>query len=146
MAATLEVVAHWEGGYRCRLPVRQFEIVVDEPPSAGGADSGPMPTELFLASLASCFTLSLYHAARKRSIELPDLSVRVSGRYKGLRFEHITVEASSTLPPEQLQTLVEPAIRTCYVSQTLKEQPEIAYVVSVRSEGSLTPGSPLPPS
>ena len=95
MAATLEVVAHWDGGYRCHLPVRQFEIVVDEPAGAGGTDSGPMPTELFLASLASCFTLSLYHAARKRSIVLPDLSVRVSGRYKGLRFEHITVEASS---------------------------------------------------
>jgi uncharacterized OsmC-like protein len=91
-----------------------------------------MPTELFLASLASCFTLSLYHAARKRSIELPDLSVRVTGRYKGLRFEHITVEASSSLPREQLQALVEPAIRTCYVSQTLKERPEIAYEVAHR--------------
>ncbi|HEY8201486.1 MAG TPA: OsmC family protein [Actinomycetota bacterium] len=142
MAATLEVVAHWDGAYRCHLPVRQFEIVVDEPPGAGGTDGGPMPTEIFLASLASCFTLSLYHVARKRSIELPDLSVRVTGRYKGLRFDHITVEASSTLPHEQLQALIEPAIRVCYVSQTLKHQPEMAYVAS---EGSLTSGSPLPP-
>jgi len=154
MTATLEVVAHWDGGYRCHLPVRQFEIVVDEPPSAGGTDGGPMPTELFLASLASCFTLSLYHAARKRSIELPDLSVRVAGRYKGLRFEHITVEASSSLPREQLQALIEPAIRICYVSQTLKEQPEIAYVASEASlpppqaQSPVTPPqthSPLPP-
>jgi putative redox protein len=158
MAATLEVVAHWDGGYRCHLPVRQFEIVVDEPASAGGGDSGPMPTEVFLASLASCFTLSLYHAARKRSIELPDLSVKVTGRYKGLRFEHITVEATSSLPSEQLQALIEPAIRTCYVSQTLKEQPEIAYVVSSGPDDrtgetgtadtgiSVTPGIPPPPS
>ena len=143
MAATLEVVAHWDGGYRCHLPVRQFEIVVDEPASAGGSNSGPMPTEVFLASLASCFTLSLYHAARKRSIELPDLSVKVTGRYKGLRFEHITVEASSTLPREQLQALVEPAIRTCYVSQTLKERPEIAYEVS---ESPVDPAGDAPES
>jgi putative redox protein len=140
--ASLEVVAHWEGGYRCRLPVRQFEIVVDEPPSAGGTDTGPMPTELFLSSLASCFTLSVYHAARKRSIELSDLSVRVSGRYKGLRFEHITVEVVSTHPREQLETLIEPAIRYCYVSQTLKERPTVEYVVA---EGPLTPGPPPPP-
>lgn len=142
MGANLEVVAHWEGGYRCRLPVRQFEIIVDEPPSSGGTDTGPMPTELFLSSLASCFTLSLYHSARKRSIELPDLSVKVAGRYKGLRFEHITVEISSTHPREELETLIEPAIRTCYVSQTLKERPHVTYVVS---QGPLTAGSPPPP-
>ena len=142
MGADLEVVAHWEGGYRCRVPVRQFEIVVDEPPSAGGTDAGPMPTELFLSSLASCFTLSVYHAARKRSIELPDLSVRVRGRYRGLRFERITVEVASTHPRDELQALIEPAIRTCYVSQTLRERPDVEYVLS---EGPLTPGSPSPP-
>ena len=32
MAGTLEVVAHWEGGYKCTLPVRRFQITVDEPP------------------------------------------------------------------------------------------------------------------
>jgi uncharacterized OsmC-like protein len=109
--------------------VRQHEIIVDEPSSAGGTDTGPMPTEVFLASLASCFTLSVYHAARKRSIELPDLSVRARGRYVGLRFEHLTVEVSSSCPRDQLQGLIEPAIRYCYVSQTLKHQPGIEYVI-----------------
>jgi putative redox protein len=139
----LEVVAHWEGGYRCHLPVRQFELVVDEPATAGGTDSGPMPTELFLSSLASCFTLSVYHAARKRSIELPDLSVTARGRYKGLRFEHITVEVTSTLPRDELEPLMEPAIRTCYVSQTLKAEPEVEYVIA---PAAVTPGSLPPPS
>jgi uncharacterized OsmC-like protein len=129
MGDNLEVVAHWEGGYRCRLPIRGHEIIVDEPLSVpGGTDKGPMPTEVFLASLASCFTLSMYHAARKRSIELPDLEVRARGRYLGLRFEHLTVEVSSSCPREQLQALIEPAIRYCYVSQTLKHQPGIEYV------------------
>ena len=49
----MEVVATWEGGYQCRVAVRQFEIVSDEPPTAGGADAGPTPTELFLASLST---------------------------------------------------------------------------------------------
>jgi putative redox protein len=143
VAGTLEVVAHWEGGYRCTLPVRGFQITVDEPPSAGGTDTGPMPTELFLSSLASCFTLSVYHAARKRSIELPDLSVRVSGEYKGLRFEKLTVEVISTHPRAELEALIEPAIRTCYVSQTLKNQPEVEYVVK---DDPVTPGSQPPPA
>jgi uncharacterized OsmC-like protein len=143
MGDILEVVGHWEGGYRCRVPIRGHEIIVDEPPNAGGTDAGPMPTELFLASLASCFTLSVYHVARKRSIELPDLSVTAKGRYLGLRFEHITVEVSSSHPPDELQALIEPAIRFCYVSQTLKHEPEIEYLIA--DIPPVTPGSPPPP-
>lgn len=142
MGGNLEVVGHWEGGYRCRVPVRSHELIVDEPLSAGGMDQGPMPTELFLASLASCFTLSLYHAARKRSIELPDLSVRVVGTYEGLRFAHLRVEVISSHPADQLQTLLEPAKRYCYVSQTLKEMPEVEYVLV----DGVSPPPPPPPA
>lgn len=130
MGEDLVVVAHWDEGYRCTLPVRQFEIVVDEPLSAGGTDSGPMPTELFLASLASCFCLAVYHAARKRSIEIPDMEVKVTGRYQGLRFDHLRVEVASSLDREKLQALIEPAINYCYVSQTLKKEPEVEYIVA----------------
>ena len=112
------------------MPVRQFEIVVDEPPSAGGDDTGPTPTELFLTSLASCFTLALYHAGRKRSIELPDLEVKVTGKYLGLRFNHIIVEVASSLDRQKLESLIEPAIKYCYVSQTLKIEPKIEYVLA----------------
>ena len=68
----LTVEATWEGGYRCTVATRQFRIRIDEPESAGGGDTGPQPSEVFLASLAGCFTLALYHAAKKRDIELPD--------------------------------------------------------------------------
>jgi uncharacterized OsmC-like protein len=140
--ATLSVVAHWDGGYRCHVPVRGHEIVVDEPPSAGGTDTGPMPTEVFLASLASCFTLSVYHAARKRSIALPDLEVRASGVYEGLRFAQLRVDVYSSHPREELEQLIEPAIRTCYVSQTLKHQPEVVYTLAERPVSRSGPPPP----
>ena len=130
MAGDLVVVAHWDGRYRCTVPVRQFEIVVDEPPSAGGDDTGPTPTEFFIASLASCFALALYHAGRKRSIELPDLEVKVTGKYLGLRFNHIIVEVASSLDRQKLESLIEPAIKYCYVSQTLKIEPKVEYVLA----------------
>jgi putative redox protein len=130
VAEDLVVVAHWDQRYRCTVPVRQFELVVDEPPSAGGDDTGPTPTELFLASLASCFTLAVYHAARKRSIELPDLEVKVTGKYLGLRFNHIVVEVASSLDREQLVSLIEPAVKYCYVSQTLKHEPKVEYILA----------------
>jgi putative redox protein len=50
---TLSVEATWEGGYRCTVAARQHRMVVDEPAGAGGGDSGPQPSEVLLASLAS---------------------------------------------------------------------------------------------
>lgn len=115
-----EVVATWEGGYRCRVRARQFEIDADEPPSAGGEDAGATPTELFLASLASCFTMALFHVARKRGIRLPGFEVAVSGTYDGPRFSKLRVEVRPSAAVETLKELLEQALAVCYVSNTLR--------------------------
>jgi putative redox protein len=129
LASSREITASWEGGYRCRIPVRGFEIVADEPLDEGGTDTGPAPTELFLASLASCFTMAVAHAARKRGIELADLTVRTTGHYQGLSFDEIRVEIISSHPREELQRLIERAIPWCYVSNTLNNEVRLEYVV-----------------
>lgn len=49
------------GGDRHRIAVRGHEVVVDQSLSDGGGDAGPTPTELFVASLASCIA----HYARR---------------------------------------------------------------------------------
>jgi putative redox protein len=126
----VEVTASWEGAYRCRVSVRQFELRVDEPPRHGGDDTGPQPTELLLASVASCFTLAVAHVARKRGIELPDLSVVADGEYEGPSFRAIRVEVHSSHPHAELTALVEWARRVCYVSNTLLRQPAMEFVVS----------------
>src|SRR5258708_16487641 len=101
--AELELTAHWEGGYRMRTEVRGLEIRADEPPEYRGDNTGPMPTELFLASLASCFGMAVVHAGRKRGIDLPDVAVKVTGTYEGLRFARIPLEAISPPPRHPLQ-------------------------------------------
>jgi putative redox protein len=127
----VEVTAYWSGGYRCRIPIRQFELTADEPESvAGGTDTGPTPTELFLASLATCFTMALAHIARKRRVELPDdLAVTAVGEYDGPSFGGLRVEVSSSHPAEELERLVEWAAGVCYVSNTLRNAPKVHYVI-----------------
>ena len=122
---TLTVEATWEGGYRCTVASRQFRIRIDEPESAGGGDSGPQPSEVFLASLAGCFTLALYHVAKKRNIELPDIFVRATGTYEGPGFARLAVEVESGASREVLEPLIEPAKRVCYVSNTLRNVSEV---------------------
>jgi putative redox protein len=41
------------GGLRHRVSVGRHELIVDEPPEAGGEDAGPTPVELLLAALGS---------------------------------------------------------------------------------------------
>ena len=43
-----------EHGDRMAIRVRGHDLVTDQPISAGGDDTGPTPTELFVAGLAAC--------------------------------------------------------------------------------------------
>ena len=126
----LTVEATWEGGYRCTVASRQFRIRIDEPESAGGGDTGPQPSEVFLASLAGCFTLALFHAAKKRDIVLPDITVRATGTYQGPGFGRIAVEVKSGADRDVIESLIEPAKRVCYVSNTLRNVSDVEVMLA----------------
>lgn len=119
----------WKGGYQCTVRARHFDIPTDEPPSAGGEDTGPMPTEVFLASLASCFCMAVYHVARKRDIVLSSLEVSVSGEYEGPRFRRLRVDVRPGDEIDDLQKLLERAFAVCYVSNTLRNPPRLEIAV-----------------
>jgi putative redox protein len=129
---TLSVESTWDGGYRCTVATRQFRIRIDEPEKAGGEDTGPQPSEVFLASLAGCFTLALYHVAKKRDIELPDITVTATGTYEGPGFARLAVAVSSSADPQILESLIEPAKRVCYVSNTLRNVADVEISVAVK--------------
>lgn len=118
-------VARWTGGWRCDVEAGGFALVVDEPESVGGTGLGPMPTDLLLASLSSCYALALAWAARKRGYELPDLTVETTGTYRGQTFAELVLIVSSSAPDERLRPLLEPARRVCYVSNTIAGSPPI---------------------
>ncbi|HWC69969.1 MAG TPA: OsmC family protein [Actinomycetota bacterium] len=139
----MELTAYWEGDYRVRVPVRGFEIVSDEPVEFGGADAGPTPTELLVSSMAVCFTMALVHAFRKRRRDLPDVAVKVSAGYDGLRLSRFRVVVHSSLPRTEIEALMDRAIGYCYVSNTLLGDPQIEYEVA---DGPLTPTPAAPPS
>ncbi len=113
-----------------RTEVRGFTIRSDEPSEYREDDTGPTPTELFLASLASCLGMSLAFAARKRGFELPDATVKVTGTYLGPRFQRIRVEVASSHPRANLEKLLERAVRYSYVSNTLLTPPAMEFVVA----------------
>lgn len=119
------VVAEWKGGWRATVTAGDFTFGVDEPESAGGTDTAPMPTDYLLGAAASCYALALQWAATKHQVTLPDLKVTATGEYDGARFSEIRLLVESTLAREQLEPLLEPAHQVCYVSNTLAERPVV---------------------
>ncbi|GAC1388783.1 MAG: hypothetical protein NVSMB4_14930 [Acidimicrobiales bacterium] len=123
---TLSVRAVWGGGYRCEVSARQHRILVDEPTTVGGTDTGSTPTELFLASLGSCFALALGHVAAKRGLELGAVDIDVTGIYDGPSFRSLTLDVRVETPdPDGVDDLLERARKVCYVSNTLAHPPEV---------------------
>ena len=123
------VSTRWTGGMRAVTDAGGFEIVVDEPADAGGTDTGPQPTDLFLASLSSCFTLSLVWAAKRRGIELAGLQVSAVGEYQGMKFTRISITVTADTRREDLEQLIPDAQRVCYVTNTLRQQPDLTMTV-----------------
>jgi putative redox protein len=128
---TAPVEARWLGGYRAAVTTRQFTVEADEPPSAGGTDAGPMPTEFLLISLSSCFALAIAHVARREGVEVGPFSVTAQGIYDGpcLSDVELSIRLEGPLPTD-MDELLTKARRVCYVSNTLARQPSVtAHVI-----------------
>jgi putative redox protein len=128
MAADRLVTARWLGGFQVDVMAGEFQTRVDEPVRVGGTDTGPQPTDLLLSAVASCFVMSLAHAARKRDLELSSIEVDVTGTYEGPRFSRIQISVRIPVPEDTAAKLIASAERVCYVTNTLKASPEISVV------------------
>ncbi len=120
---TVETI--WTGGMRAVTTAGGFEIVVDEPESAGGTATGPQPTDLLLASVTSCFALAMAYVAKRRGTTLAGLRVTGVGSYDGPRFARISVIVTADTARPVLEQLMPEAKRLCYVTNTLRTQPEL---------------------
>ena len=128
----MRVEATWKKNYQVTVNARQFYVPVDEAPEFRGEDTGMMPTELFLCSLASCFCLALVYAANKNRVELRDLKVDVIGEKdsKNFLFSGCTVKVKSSVASSSLKSLVDTAKQYCFVTNTIRRSCPIEYSIN----------------
>lgn len=116
----------YETGDRFRIAVRQHTITVDQPVGDGGEDSAPTPTELFIASLASCvaFYVRRYLSRRGHPVEGLAVSSEVDFASHPHRVGGITlqVQLPYQLTEDEREALLGVASR-CTVHNTLKQPP-----------------------
>ncbi|MEX2108186.1 MAG: OsmC family protein [Solirubrobacterales bacterium] len=101
-------------------------VVVDEPDTAGGTDTGPSPTRLLAASLASCIAITMEMYAERKGWEIGAVEVDVDVEHEG--FVPASFAVSLRLPKElseeQRQRLVAVAGK-CPVHKVIGHETEV---------------------
>ncbi|MFL5897172.1 MAG: OsmC family protein [Solirubrobacterales bacterium] len=77
------IVARRRGGYAHDVELEGHTLRVDEPVAAGGADSGPRPTQLLGASLAGCIAITVEMYAQRKGWDVGSVEVDVEMSYEG---------------------------------------------------------------
>jgi putative redox protein len=123
----MKATARRTEGYAHALSIRDHELTVDEPESAGGTDTGPNPQELLAASLASCTAITIEMYAGRKGWEVGAVEVEVdhsSDAPGHARFD-VLIKITESLPDEQQERLREIAGK-CPVHRALTGQVEIS--------------------
>ena len=120
-------VASADTPYRHDIDTGRHTLVADEPPHAGGADAGPAPYELLLASLGACTAITLRMYAERKQWNLGRLTVELQllkNKEGETRIER-QLASDAALDDAQWQRLLEIAEKTP-VTLTLRAGATIA--------------------
>lgn len=116
------------GNDRFAVDVRGHEITVDQPVDAGGEDTAPTPTELFVAGLASCIAFYGRRFLKRHDIDPDGLEVAadytIGGRPARVTELTVRITPPGALPPERRDAFLAVASH-CTVHNTLTEAPDV---------------------
>ena len=110
-----------ENNYFCSMACREFTIYADEPIDLGGQNKAPKPSELLIASLASCTVITLKMYADRKSWHLGNIHVfcsEIQFDIEGNRFIEKTIHTDAMLTEVQQKRLITIADK-CPVSKVL---------------------------
>ncbi|TMR95446.1 OsmC family protein [Nonomuraea basaltis] len=121
------------GGEAYAISVRQHTLLVDQPPDVDGDDSAATPTELFVASLASCVA---FYAGRYLSRHgLPRDDLRVTAEFsmatdRPVRVGDVRLRVSALGVPEQRRAGLLAVASHCTLHNTLHQPPQVSIELS----------------
>ena len=124
----MRIVARRVEGYAHDIEIEGGHVLrADEPAAAGGADTGPSPTRLLGASLASCIAITVEMYADRKGWDVGPIEVDVEMGYEGpvpTSFE-VDVKLPGQLDAEQRRRLLVIATK-CPVHKVLAGEAHVS--------------------
>ena len=126
----MRIVARRVEGYAHDVELEGgHDLRVDEPPAAGGTDTGPRPTQLLGASLAGCIAITVEMYAQRKGWDIGEVEVDVEMAYDGpvpSSFE-VGLKLPADLDAEQRRRLLVIATK-CPVHKVLAGEAHVSVV------------------
>jgi putative redox protein len=129
----VKVLARRRAGFAHEVEIEGgHTIVVDEPVEAGGTDTGPSPTRLVAAGLASCVAVTIEMYAERKGWDVGPVEVEVDVEYEGFapRSFAVTLHLPAKLSEEQRERLLVIAGK-CPVHKALTDQTPVSVSAQV---------------
>ncbi len=109
------------------------------PKEFGGPGDQWSPEDLLVAAVADCFVLSFRAIAGMSKFEFTDISAKVTGKLdkveRDIQFTELSISANLTLPAgadeSRAQRLLEKAEATCFITNSLKAEPQLETNITV---------------
>jgi putative redox protein len=121
------------GGDKFDITVRGHVVRVDQPVKDRGEDTAPTPTELFIASLASCVAFYARRYLARHDLPTEGLAVEATfdmgakpARVAGI---DIRLTVPEGVPADRLGALLAVATH-CTVHNTLTSEPEVSITLA----------------
>ena len=96
---------------RTEIPVRDLNVVIDEPLERGGTNLGPSPTETAMTALIACTNVIGHKNAKRLGIDLGEVTIDAACKFDrrgvlmeeeiDVPFPEVTLTVSCTTPASQ---------------------------------------------
>lgn len=119
-----------------QIRVRDHVLQVDQPAEAGGTDTAPTPTELFVVSLATCVAFYVRRYLSRHDLPVDGLSVSATYAMAERPARVSEIDVSIDVPagvPDELRVRLLAVASHCTVHNTLAIAPRVNIDLGSRS-------------
>jgi putative redox protein len=129
----MDIVVRHERGDRFSIGIRNHRLVTDQPVEDGGTDMGPTPTEMFVASLASCVGFYGERYLRRHDLRAEELRVDCAYAFaddRPARVASITLTVEAPGLPAARRDAFLAVIEHCTVHNSIRATPSVQIEVA----------------
>lgn len=115
-------------GVRFHADIRGHRVTFDQPVDAGGADAGPTPTEMFVASLGACVAYYAERFLERHDQATTGLAVRTTFAMGERPARVISIDVALVTPPrfrDDLRAPLQAVVEHCTVHNSLRLAPAV---------------------